>query len=68
VREYSALLHNIILQEQVHDKWRWLLDPIHGYLVRGVYRFLTTSDEPVVRDIVDDVWHKHIPSKVSLFV
>jgi len=68
VRGCSDLLHNIVLQEQVLDKWKWLLDPIHCYLVHGVYRFITTSDEPVVRNLADDDWHKHIPLKVSLFV
>jgi len=68
VRECSVLLHNIVLQEKVHDVWRWLLDPIQGYSVRGAYRFLTTSGEPFDRTLVDDVWQKHIPSRVSLFV
>nr|ABN05773.1 hypothetical protein MtrDRAFT_AC148815g37v2 [Medicago truncatula] len=43
VRECSGLLHNIVLQENIHDAWRWLLDPIQGYSVRGAYRFLITS-------------------------
>jgi len=68
LRECSALLHNIVLQEQVLYKWKWLFDPIHGNSVRGVCRFFTTSDEPVVRNLAEDVWHKHIPSKVSLFL
>jgi len=68
VRECSVLLHNIVLQENVHDAWRWVLDPIHGYSVQGAYRVLTTSSEMVDRTLVDDIWHKHIPSKVSLFV
>jgi len=42
MREYSLLLHNIVLQDTVLDSWRWLLDPIHGYTVRGAYRFITT--------------------------
>lgn len=45
-----------------------MLDPTHGYTVREAYRFLTNNGEPVDRTLVDDVWHKHIPSKVSLFV
>lgn len=28
VREWYVLLHNTVLQENVHDAWRWLLDPI----------------------------------------
>ena len=62
------LLHNIVLQENVEDAWRWMLDPIHGYSVRGAYRFLTTSGELVDRSQVDDIWLKHIPLKASVFV
>ena len=68
MRECSVLLHNTVLQENVHDAWCWLLDPIQGYSVRGAYHFLTTSGQPLDRTQVDDVWQKNIPSKVSLFV
>jgi len=66
VWECSLLLHNIVLQESVNDTWRWLLDPTHGYTVWEAYRFLTHSGDTVDRTLVDDVWHKHIPLKVSL--
>lgn len=52
---FSALLHNIVLQDHVHDKWKWLLDPIHGYSMRGAYQFLTFADEPLDRDLIDNV-------------
>jgi len=68
VRECSALFRNIVLQENAHDTWRWLLHPSHGYTVRESYRFLTNNGNLVHRLTVDDVWHKGIPSKVSLFV
>ena len=68
VRECLLLLHNIILQEHVEDTWTWLIDPNHGYSVRGAYSFLTSSTELVDRAQVVDVWHKNIPSKVSVFV
>jgi len=55
VRECRAVLHNIILHVDVTDTWRWLLDPIHGYLVRESYRFITNSGEQVDRRLVDDV-------------
>jgi len=67
VRECSLLLHNIVLQENVADSWRWLLDLIHGYSVRDIYRFITHSGGQVDRTHVDDVWHRHIPLKVSIF-
>jgi len=68
VRECSVLLLNIVLQDIVEDTRRWLLDPIHGYLVRGAYRFLTTSGELADRSSVLDIWHRYIPSKVSVFL
>jgi len=67
VRECYVLLHNG-LQDNVHDTWRWLLDPVHGYSVREAYRsllimvfqwiglWLMTSDISLS------------PQKVSLFV
>lgn len=66
-RECSTLLLNIVLQENAHDTWRWLLHPSHGYTVRESYRFLTNNGNLVDRSLVYDVWHKSIPSKVSLF-
>jgi len=68
VGECSAMLLNVVLQETSTDTWRWLLDPIHGYSVRGTYHFLTTLGAGVDRSLVDDIWHRFIPSKVSLFV
>jgi len=68
VGECSVMLLNVVLHDIVHDTWRWLLDHIHGYSVRGAYHFLTTSGSTVDRHLVDDVWHKLIPSKVSVFV
>jgi len=67
VRECSVLLHNIVLQDEVNDTWRWLLDNSSGYTVKGAYTFITTTCEPLNRSLVIDVWHKQIPSKVSLF-
>jgi hypothetical protein len=43
-------------------------DPIHGYTVRGAYHFITTRGDMVDRSLIDDVWHKHVPTKVSLLV
>jgi len=67
VRECVTLLHNVILQENLQDHWRWLLDPIHGYSVRETYRLLTVMDNQVAVDLNKDVWHKLVPTKVSLF-
>ena len=68
VKECSILLYNTVLQDNVHDVWRWLLDPIHGYSVKGAYYFLTTTADSSDRTMVDDVWQKHISSKVSVLV
>jgi len=67
VRECSVLLNNIILQDHIQDLWRWMLDPIHGYSARGTYRFLTSTAEPVMASVINNVWHKLVPLKVSLF-
>jgi len=68
VRECFEELHNIVLQVDVTDKWRWLLDHVHGYSVRESYRFITNSGAQVDRSLVNDVWHRLIPEKVSLLV
>jgi len=61
VTECSALLHNIILQDHIIDKWKWLLDPIHVYSVRGAYQFLTAANAPIDRGLIDNVCHKQVP-------
>ena len=68
VRECSLLLHNFVLQDTVQDSWRWMLDPIHGYMARGAYQLLTYRGDMVDMSLIDDVWHKHVSSKVSLLV
>jgi len=69
VTECVALLHNIVLQDHIiHDRWRWLLDPITGYSVKGTYHFLTTMEVPSYRVLFDDVWHRQVPLKVSMLL
>ncbi|AES94437.1 hypothetical protein MTR_5g014380 [Medicago truncatula] len=53
--------------EHVSDRWKWLLDSIHGYPTCGAYCLFTAPDEPVLRDQVDDVWQRNISAKISLF-
>ena len=67
VTKCSILLHDVVLQAHIHDKWRWLLDPAHGYSVKGTYQYLTTVDESPESGLVGDVWHNYAPLKVSLF-
>lgn len=61
------MLHDIVLQDHSIDRWKWLLDPVNGYSVKGSYHFLKTIDEPSERELSFDVWHKHVPLNVSLF-
>lgn len=55
VRECSSLLHNVTLQEHVSDSWRWLLEPIQGYSMRGKYHFLTAPDEVLASNGIHNV-------------
>lgn len=66
--ECVALLSNIVLQDTVHDSWRWILDPVQGYSVKAAYRFITDTGVMVDRSQVVDVWVKNIPLKMSLLV
>jgi hypothetical protein len=66
--ECATLLSNIVLQESILDRWRWVHDPINGYSVRGTYKYLTTSVTTVGRPLPDVVWLKQVPLKVSVFV
>lgn len=58
---------NIVLQDHIVDRWRWLIDPINDYYVRGTYHFLTMAKPSVDRGLSADVWHKQAPLKVNLF-
>jgi len=44
-----------------------LLDSTHGYSVGGTYRFLTSVEELMVDGDYNDVWHKFVHAKVSIF-
>jgi len=68
VTECAALLSGIVLQDTILDRWRWGLDPINAYSVKGAYQYLTPSDSLVERGISDMVWLKYVPLKVSMFV
>jgi len=45
----------------------WLPDPSLGYRVRGAYSLLTSQVSHVDDYVLDLVWHKHVPLKVSVF-
>ena len=42
VRGVYILLHNVCLQMNVTDTWKWHMDTSDGYTVRSVYQLLTT--------------------------
>jgi len=67
LRSYCFLLHNIVLQDDIHDHWVWLLDPIKDFLVRDVCNLFTTSDHISERVSTTIIWLKHVPLKVTLF-
>ena len=45
VREFCFLLHDIVLQEDEPDSWKWQLDPVKGYSISGVYNLLIVADK-----------------------
>jgi len=68
VSKCTVLLQDIVLQDNTSNRWRWLLDTINGYSIKGTYHYLTSADTPPDRVLLDDIWHKQVPLKVSLFV
>jgi hypothetical protein len=44
VMECLSLLSNVVLHDSIFDRWRWILDPISGYSVKGTYQYLTLTD------------------------
>ena len=67
VRECSFLLNNVVLQDNVTDNLKWLLEPIQGYSARVTYHILTTTHEVFDGGRISNVWHKVVPSKISVF-
>ncbi|KAK2430956.1 hypothetical protein QL285_029238 [Trifolium repens] len=51
----------------VPDRWQWRLDPVLGYSVRGAYQLLTSQDSVTLGEAEDLIWHRQVPSKVSIF-
>jgi len=56
------------LQDSTLDRWRWILDHISGYTVKGTYQYLTMSAIPIETGLFNATWLKHVPLKVSVFV
>ncbi|KEH26083.1 hypothetical protein MTR_6g044010 [Medicago truncatula] len=49
-----ALLCHIILMDHVLDRWRWILDPINGYSIKGTYQYLSLPDTTLGCDLYDE--------------
>jgi len=67
VFECASLLHNVVLQDHILDRWRWILNPINGYFVKETYIYFTTTGVPSERGMFDDVSKKQVLLKVSVF-
>jgi hypothetical protein len=63
--ECASLLHNVVLQDNTIDRWRWILDPIHGYSMKEAYTYLSMATVPDGHAVFDGVWQKQV---VSVFV
>lgn len=66
--ECCVMLHNVVLQVTVKDRWQWLLDPVKGYTITKVYNYLIFSDGPTDEERFMEIWHKQVPLKVSLLM
>jgi hypothetical protein len=45
LRNCCFLLHNIVLQDHVLDRWKRLLGPIKGFSISDVYHMFTAFDQ-----------------------
>ncbi|XP_024628726.1 uncharacterized protein [Medicago truncatula] len=68
VSQCTSLLQNVVLQDHIIDRWRWILNPIHGYSVKGTYSYLTASGIYSECGLSVDLWKKQVPLKVFVFV
>ena len=68
VTKCSLLLHDIVLQDNIADRWRWILDPINNYSVKATYHYLTRHDVMAEHIIYAAAWLKQVPLKVLVFV
>lgn len=66
--ECSTLLSNVVLQDSIFDRWRWILDCTNGYSVKGTYQYLTMPDTELDTGLFDATWLKQVPQNVSVFI
>jgi hypothetical protein len=48
VGEYSVLLNNIVLHDEVEDKWQWNLHSSKKIIVRIPYHYLMTLEKVIM--------------------
>jgi hypothetical protein len=66
LRECRLLFSDLVLQPHVVDQWLWQYDPGGGYSVRGAYDLLTHREAPGAAVIIELLWHKQVPRKLSV--
>jgi len=67
VEECRVLLDNVHLYVTIVDQWCWQLDPVDGYSVRGAYQLLIGREPSHFIVVLDLIWNKDVPLKVSLY-
>jgi len=65
--ECRNFINGFVLQSDIPNRWQWDPDIVDGYTVRGVYQILATQTLPSDDGVLDLVWHKQVPLKVSIF-
>jgi hypothetical protein len=56
------------MQIHIPDQWHWQFDSGEGYTFRSVYQMLTGQEPHNFTAILDLIWHRDVPLKVSTFV
>jgi len=67
VQQCRLLLQNVVLQVDVDDKWKWHLDPVTSYSMKGDH-YLSSPTQQVVNFSSELLWHSEVSVKVSLLV
>jgi len=68
IEECRVVLLDVSLQVNIPDEWMWRPNKGDGYTVREVYQMLTRQKDHNLDAILDSVWHKQVPLKISTCV
>jgi len=66
--ECRELLDDVLLQDNILDRWQWDQDIHDEYTVIDAYQILTTPVSSTLDATRDLIWHKQVPLKVSIVV